>query len=432
MTQREDRDMNILQSIKRATASPVVDQRRLAREFASAFPAASYRVQIVPRVAGNGVSRRSFEHDFDGLLRLVDSGKLAHDNANGGCIFIRPARRDLVLLDDLPPHAAAQLECFGFSPAAIIQSSPAKTNVILKIPTLDPNPSPDAYEAHYWHTTVQKKIVEHLRENFGMPADAAAARDLQVWRAPGFSNQKRDPSDTSKLKYSPLFYARTTLLKPDAVPHRALELVERWRKEAELDAEAPARNFVGFTRAGAGEVDASLLGKSAALIDVEKFDNAARAEIARRSSAGEDRRTIVVAAPAEYIEAGLVKIRNAEEGSRRATLLANGSAYFRMSAGSAENPGYRKAAGFDPAELADRLAVAGIEAGLEHLEVQATVRWAAAYGARDPIFPDVVGLGDALERVDSVAARAHESDQRLDAREAAAKAATAQKPARRS
>ncbi|MCA3247288.1 MAG: hypothetical protein ING19_07330 [Azospirillum sp.] len=356
---------NILRTLKRATASPVFDQRRLAREFASAFPAQTYRVQIVPRVAGNGVSRRSFEHDFDGLIRLVDSDTLARANARGACIFLRPLRRDLVLLDDLPPHVADRLADYGFAPAAIIQSSPAKTNVILRIPALDPNPAADATEAGVLHRVVQRAIVDHLRE-LGMPADPAAARDLQVWRFPGFSNQKRLDTDETKLKYDPIFFARIRSLCPDAVAQRGAEFVERAKAEIEIEAEAgPAAAFAGGVR---------VPGVEAAALD------------------GDDVRYKVIVDPAAYVSACVASVREAQPGGRNAALFRASTALFRISAGFGRDDELRARAGFENEHLVRRLADAAAAAGLESKEVASTVASAARIASTRPVIADIPGV----------------------------------------
>jgi len=377
--------------ISRTRLSAVRQQIAQVEPLLRAFPSPDgYRVQIVGRT--KSARKQNYKNvSAAGLLDLVDTGKLAHANVNGSCIFARPRRRDLILIDDLSPEAAAGLANRGFAPAAIIQSSPRKTNVILRIPNLDPNPSPEATSAYSFHTEIQKRIVEHL-QSVELPADDAASRDMQVWRLPGFSNQKRQPDDNARLRYAPLFFARVTLLKPDAVAERGIEFVERLRKEREIEAESAASGDRRVVSLAGGKCE---VGKE---FDFATFDVDARAALTKLERSDE-LQIKTIAAPAEYLASALKNVREATEGHRRATLLKTSAMFFRFAAGAVRDVDYRKAAGFAPAELVDRLCVAGIESGLEKDEVEQTVRWGMAYGAAQPIFPDVPGA-DALARED--------------------------------
>lgn len=102
-----------MSSILRKSAPTISDQQRTAaRDFLRAFPSPSYRIQTVKRL-DSARTRNVPAASPDDLLRLVDTGTLAHANASGCCIFARPNRRDLILIDDLPPHSAAALAGHG-------------------------------------------------------------------------------------------------------------------------------------------------------------------------------------------------------------------------------------------------------------------------------------------------------------------------------
>lgn len=372
----------ILKTISRARVSAVRNQISQVEPLLRAFPSpCGYRVQIVGRTKAS-MKQNYASISAAGLLDLVDTGKLAHANVNGSCIFARPRRRDLILIDDLTPEAAAQLADRGFAPAAIIQSSPRKTNVILRIPNLDPNPSPEATSAYDFHTEIQKRIVEHLQA-VELPADSAASRDMQVWRLPGFSNQKRQPDNNAKLRYAPLFFARVTLLKPDAIAERGVEFVERLRMEREIEKESPAPK--------SSKVDVKKE------FDFEAFDTEARTAL-KDLEALDKLQIKVIGSPTDYLAVAFARVREEKEGHRRATLLATATMLFRFAAGAVDDVEYRKAAGLAPAELADRLCLAGIESGLERDEVEHTVRWGMKYAEREPIFPEVPGLADSIAR----------------------------------
>jgi hypothetical protein len=368
--------------ISRGRVSAIRHQISQVEPLLRAFPSANgYRVQIVGRTKA-AMKQNYANVSAAALLDLVDTGKLAHSNVNGSCIFARPRRRDLILIDDLTPEAAAQLADRGFAPAAIIQSSPRKTNVILRIPNLDPNPSPEAAAAYDFHTEIQKRIVQHLQA-VELPADAAASRDMQVWRLPGFSNQKRQPDNNAQLRYAPLFFARVTLLKPDAVAERGVEFVERLKMEREIEKESPVSKAQKFE-----------VGKE---FNFEAFDNEARSAL-RGLEARDKLQIKVIGSPADYLAVAFARVREEKEGKRRATLLATATMLFRFSAGAVGNAEYRKSAGLAPAELADRLCLAGIESGLEKEEVEHTVRWGMKYAEREPIFPEIPGLADSIAR----------------------------------
>ena len=217
--------MSLLQTLKRDVASPFVQQRRLVRDFIRILPADEYRVQIVSRVGGD---EQHLKKTASELVDLVDSKFLSYANLAGACIFARPKNRQYILLDDLSPLEAERLVEPGFDPVLVIKSSPHKTNCILRIRELDPNPAParEAADAAEMHKRVQKLIVEELR-GAGLNVDIGAARDMQVWRLPGFSNQKRPKENVAELKYGPGCYTEIQKASPGAVPRRGAEFVAR-------------------------------------------------------------------------------------------------------------------------------------------------------------------------------------------------------------
>jgi hypothetical protein len=279
-------------------------QRAAARDFLIAFPSPSYRIQTVKRTDAARTQNVPAASPAD-LLRLVDTGTLAHANVSGCCIFARPVRRDLVLIDDLPPHSAAALAGLGLEPCAVIQSSPQKTNVVIRFPGIAQDNAP-------LHRLVQAHVVDTLID-LGMPADPAAARDLQVWRLPGFSNQKR--LEDGSLKYANAagygFMTKFLEISPDATASRADEFVAR--AEAEL------------------ECADTKLSSALQRLAISEAQGGGDIEISRK-----------IVSPEKYFAAIYRRIADAKEGERNYTLFAQAYSIARFVHGTPRDPEYQK------------------------------------------------------------------------------------------
>lgn len=344
--------MTLLKTLAAATKKPsaISQQLRAAREFLRAFPAEEYRIQIVDRVDERG--KRNIEPVTGSqLLEHVSNGTLARANVNNACIFARPIRRDLLLIDDLPPYVIPALTHEGFAPTAVIQSSAQKTNVIIRIPSI----APDDYRLH---TLTQKLIVEYLIDR-GFFADPAAARDLQVWRLPGFSNQKRNDNGTQK--YTPTFFAKFLSIDTEAVAQRGEEFAARAREIIEIEnedgVEAPSMPAATDTN----------------------------------SSADIDADTRIIHAPGKYVSAILLGVRSAREGTRNARLYAAAYTLFRLHYGAAGDASASRI--FDAYFLERALANASSEAGLDEGEIASTIASAKQRAAATkPVRPIIVGV----------------------------------------
>jgi hypothetical protein len=343
--------MTLLKTLAASTRKPsAIDQQlRAAREFIRAFRAAEYRIQIVDRVDERG--KRNIEPVTAAeLLEHVSNGTLARANVNHSCIFARPLRRDLLLIDDLPPHAIPALKKEGLAPLAVIQSSQKKTNVVIRVPSI----GNDDYRLH---TLTQKIVVEHLIER-GFSADLAAARDLQVWRLPGFSNQKRNKDGS--LRYAPNFFAKCLSIDPEAVAQRGEEFAARARAIIDLEnedgVEAPSMTVsAGVSASSDGDADSR-----------------------------------IIYAPGKYVAAVLLGVRSAGEGTRNARLYAAAYTLFRLHFGAA---GDESALRFFDADFIDRaLSNASSAAGLEEKEIASTIASAKRAAATKPVRPIIVGV----------------------------------------
>jgi hypothetical protein len=332
-----------------ALPSFLASQRTLAREFLSIFPADTYRIQVLKRREAGKARTRNFKAiDAAEFLRLVDSGTLARENASGACIFARPIRRDLVLVDDLPPNAIPTLRSIGLEPLAVIQSSPAKTNAILYFPGIEHDDAP-------LHSLVQRSVVEALVD-LGLPADPAATRDQQAWRLPGYVNRKL--KDDGTLKYQPIFAAKFLLQEPGVVPRRAAEFLARVREQIAGD-EGPM--------------------------------TPTRERMAIAASLGETLNSRTIYAPDKYVAAILQRVVDAPKGERNWVLYHAGFTLFRLAYGCSDAPGYVERTGLSVDRIAAMLARAGAAAGLGEKEVAGTLKSASRAAAVHPVFPEVVG-----------------------------------------
>jgi hypothetical protein len=344
-----------MSAILRIPAPTIADQQRAAaRDFIRAFPADTYRVQIVKRLDSARTKNVPAASPAD-LLKLVDTGTLAHANVSGCCIFARPVRRDLVLIDDLPPHSAAALASLGLEPLAIIQSSPAKTNVVIRFPGIPHDNAP-------LHRLVQAHVVDTLID-LGMPADPAAARDCQVWRLPGFSNQKR--LEDGSLKYANAagygFMTRFIEIAPDAVVSRADEFIAR-----------------AIAELGCADVELSPRLQRMAIADVGGEDG----DLTMRT----------IAAPKKYFSAMLQRVADAPEGKRNYMLYAQAYSIARFVHGTGDDPDYQHRIGLAVGDVQNGLFAAATASGLERKEIEATIASAFKRAAAHRIFVDVPGV----------------------------------------
>lgn len=343
--------MTLLRTLASSTRKPsaIAQQLRAAREFIRAFPADSYRIQIVDRIDESG--KRNIEPvTAEELLKHVSNGTLAHANVNSSCIFARPIRRDLILIDDLPPHAIPALSNEGFSPLAVIQSSAQKTNAILRVPSI----GNDDYRLH---TLTQKLVVEHLFER-GFSADPAAARDLQVWRLPGFSNQKRN--DDGSPKYASTFFAKFVSIDPNVIAERGEEFAQRAGAIIEIESE--------------GGVEAPSMTSATG----------------RNASIDEDADTRVIHSSGKYLAAILQGVRSAREGTRNARLYAAAYTLFRLHFGTVGDASASRV--FDADFLERALANASSAAGLDDGEIVSTIASAKRAAATKPVRPILAGV----------------------------------------
>jgi hypothetical protein len=343
--------MTFLKALASATRKPsaIGQQLRAAREFIRAFPADAYRIQIVNRV-DKKLSRDTEPVDANELLEHVSNGTLAHANVNHSCIFARPIRRDLILIDDLPPHAIPALKYEGLAPAAVIQSSAQKTNVVIRLPSIN-------NDDRALHTLTQKLIVEHLVDR-GFSADPAAARDLQVWRLPGFSNQKRN--DDGTRKYTPLFFTKFLSIDADAVAQRGEEFAQHAREIIELGGDD-------------SEVAPTVPRKTAA-------SGESTAEAGER----------VIYAPGKYLTKILDGVRGAGVGGRNQALYDASFTLFQLTAGAVGDAA--AACVFDAEFLERALADASSAAGLDAGEIASTIASARKAASSKPVKPIIVEI----------------------------------------
>jgi hypothetical protein len=108
------------------------------------------------------------------LLRMLPF--LKYRNANGAHIYIRPTGESpYTLLDDLTPATLDQLSAEGYSPAAVVETSPGSFQAWLR------HPQPLSKE-------LGTLAAKTLAAEFG--ADRSAADWRRFGRAPGFTNRK--------------------------------------------------------------------------------------------------------------------------------------------------------------------------------------------------------------------------------------------------
>lgn len=140
------------------------------RSFLAALPAPGYDLGIL---SGQGMHR--FEAvQLTAVLRMLPYFK--YRNANGAHIYLRPTGESTYTLrDDLTPASLAQLTGQGYSPAAVVETSPS------------------SFQAWLRHLQPLSKelgslAAKTLALQFG--ADPSAADWRRFGRAPGFTNRK--------------------------------------------------------------------------------------------------------------------------------------------------------------------------------------------------------------------------------------------------
>jgi hypothetical protein len=140
------------------------------RKLITALPAPGYDLGILSE---GGMYRLEALQAFR-LLRML--GYLKYRNANGAHIYIRPAgESSYTLLDDLKLATLHRMEAEGYSPAAVVETSPGSFQAWLR------HEQPLSKELG---TIAAKTLAEH----FG--ADRSAADWRRFGRAPGFTNRK--------------------------------------------------------------------------------------------------------------------------------------------------------------------------------------------------------------------------------------------------
>lgn len=123
--------------------------------------------------------------DADTLIRSVPW--LRYQNANGRNIYVRPkGEHDLSLVDDLTASAVRRMKETGFTPAAIIETSPGNFQAWLKHPAI-------------LSREVSTAAARKLAEEFG--GDKGAADWRHFGRLAGFTNRK--PKYTSEAGLYP-------------------------------------------------------------------------------------------------------------------------------------------------------------------------------------------------------------------------------------
>src|SRR6185312_6615309 len=112
--------------------------------------------------------------DPDTLIRSVPW--LRYQNADGRNIYVRPkGEHDLSLVDDLTADAVRRMKMTGFTPAAVIETSPGNFQAWLKHPRQLPR-------------ELSTMAARKLAEQFG--GDRGAADWRHFGRLAGFTNRK--------------------------------------------------------------------------------------------------------------------------------------------------------------------------------------------------------------------------------------------------
>ena len=132
-----------------------------------------------PNTAGNEPVMMPRVWDPDSLLRSI--AWLRHENRDGRNIYIRPkGEHNLSLVDDLTASAIAQMARTGFTPAAVLETSPGNFQAWLKHPEQLPKELGTA-------------AARTLADKFG--GDRGAADWRHYGRLAGFTNRKQKYRD---------------------------------------------------------------------------------------------------------------------------------------------------------------------------------------------------------------------------------------------
>jgi len=112
--------------------------------------------------------------DHDSLMRSV--GWLRHQNRTGRNIYVRPrGEHNLSLIDDLRAEAIAEMTRSGFTPAAVVETSPGNFQAWLKHP-------------EQLSKELGTAVARALADRFG--GDRGAADWRHYGRLAGFTNRK--------------------------------------------------------------------------------------------------------------------------------------------------------------------------------------------------------------------------------------------------
>jgi len=149
------------------------------RNLLAALPASGYDLGIL----SPGGMYRLESVSANRLLRMLPY--LKYRNTNGAHIYTRPTGESpYTLLDDLSPDTLERLDGEGYTPAAVIETSPG------------------SFQAWLRHSQPLSKelgtlAAKTLAEQFG--ADRSAADWRRFGRIPGFTNRKPRHRDAQGL-----------------------------------------------------------------------------------------------------------------------------------------------------------------------------------------------------------------------------------------
>ena len=182
----------------------------ILRKLLSALPAHGYDIGIL---SGSGMHRLE-SVATSGIVRMLPY--LKHRNANGAHIYFRPTGESAyTLLDDLTANTLARLAAEGYSPAAVIETSPGSFQVWLR-------------HAQPLSKELGTLAAKTLAAQFG--ADASAADWRRFGRGPGFTNRKPQHRTADGLypfarlvnhSGQPFALAATFRAQLDALHHKA-------------------------------------------------------------------------------------------------------------------------------------------------------------------------------------------------------------------